>query len=507
MKLSALLVVYHLRDRYPLRASARLGREPLLCYATLYRNGQALENGRIYIADQSDFVMPSHHLQETLVILTGADFTVSEADYPNLCILPAEVTADEVLQYLQEIFLRYEQWNQSLIDSRLKNSSIQNLLDLTEVVIPNPMMLIGMDFTIIATKKIEFSDLTSPVLGSSESTREIIDSLKMDPNYEAAYYEQHYFYFPGNETAYPSLCVNLMSNQHTVYRLMITEGGVPLDDTFGFVLEYLAEMVSHALSTGVVRSFDTAYPMHRIFSTLLTDPGADYVEISQRLSELGWLSSQSYLCLVVLTGLIDQKNLTLRSICSYIENTLPASCAVELRGNAVVYINLDLAGLGLEEISHRLSGFIQSSMLNLGVSRRMLGHFNFQRQYVQAMVALHEGKRKNPMHFLHPFNAIALDYILEQTTNKLPAYMICHEPLLQLKYEDEANHSHLYETLRCYLEHHQSITQTAEALYIHRSTLLYRLDKIKAQLNTDFSDSDELLYLLLSFHLMEKESR
>ena len=65
----------------------------------------------------------------------------------------------------------------------------------------------------------------------------------------------------------------------------------------------------------------------------------------------------------------------------------------------------------------------------------------------------------------------------------------------------------LYQTVRCYLENHQSVTKTSEALFIHRSTLLYRLDKIKDILKTDFSDPDELLYLLLSFHLLDMEDQ
>ncbi len=135
----------------------------------------------------------------------------------------------------------------------------------------------------------------------------------------------------------------------------------------------------------------------------------------------------------------------------------------------------------------------------------MLGHFNFHRQYTQASVTLQVGKRKNPAESIHYFDSIALPYILEQATKKLPAYMVCHEKLLSMKYKDEAKQSHLYETLRCFLEHNQNISHTASALFIHRSTLLYRLDKIKAFLDSDLTDRSEILYLLLSFHLMDME--
>ena len=137
----------------------------------------------------------------------------------------------------------------------------------------------------------------------------------------------------------------------------------------------------------------------------------------------------------------------------------------------------------------------------------MLGHFNFHRQYVQASLSFQVGSRKFPHRWIHRFNDIALPYLLEQTTKKLPAYMICHEKLLSLKYESENSQSPLYQTLRCYLENHQNATKTAQELFIHRSTLLYRLDRISQHLKSDLSDPDELLYLMLSFRLIDMEEQ
>lgn len=437
--------------------------------------------------------------------MIGKAYQNYELSQPNMCIIPEDLPVNTVFNKLQDIFILYDQWNQSLMESRLRNASIQELLDLTTSIIPNPMMLIGMDFTIIASRGWDLSDLSNSVLGSSENSWDIVDSLKQDPHYEEAFYKTGYFYYPGNGLTVPSLCVNISNNDKAVYRLMFSGGEVPLDDTFGFVLEYLSQMVSHALSTGIMHNRDKAFPLHQIFISILTDPGADYVKVSQQLTNVGWLSSHMYQCILIQTGLIDQKNLTLNAICNYLENTIPASCATEYKGNAVLFINLDLCTMTVQEISDKIEGFIKSSMLSAGYSRKMLGHFNFHRQYTQASVTLQVGKRKNPAESIHYFNSIALPYILEQATRKLPAYMICHEKLLSLKYKDEAKQSHLYDTLRCFLEHNQNIAHTASALFIHRTTLLYRLDKIKAFLDSDLTDRDEILYLLLSFHLMDME--
>ena len=42
-------------------------------------------------------------------------------------------------------------------------------------------------------------------------------------------------------------------------------------------------------------------------------------------------------------------------------------------------------------------------------------------------------------------------------------------------------------------------------MFIHRSTLLYRLEKIQNILHSDYNNPEELLYLMLSFRIMEQE--
>lgn len=61
-------------------------------------------------------------------------------------------------------------------------------------------------------------------------------------------------------------------------------------------------------------------------------------------------------------------------------------------------------------------------------------------------------------------------------------------------------------TLRVYLDHNLNTVQSAKALFIHRSTFLYRLERIKAILETDLEDPEELFYLNLSFRLLDMDN-
>ena len=56
------------------------------------------------------------------------------------------------------------------------------------------------------------------------------------------------------------------------YHLLIRPGELPLDDTFGFVAEHLASLISYVLSTKSVAEHDTLYPLHGFFIISLPIP-------------------------------------------------------------------------------------------------------------------------------------------------------------------------------------------------------------------------------------------
>ena len=61
-------------------------------------------------------------------------------------------------------------------------------------------------------------------------------------------------------------------------------------------------------------------------------------------------------------------------------------------------------------------------------------------------------------------------------------------------------------TLDTYLQNEMSVTKTAKALYIHRSSLLKRLDSIQRLLGDDLSNPERRLYYRLCLSLLRKSA-
>ena len=130
---------------------------------------------------------------------------------------------------------------------------------------------------------------------------------------------------------------------------------------------------------------------------------------------------------------------------------------------------------------------------------------HYAMELVCGCIALSIGSSKFPKKQVNNFNDVSFDYILKQATKTLPGYMICHEKLLFLKQSDKDKGTEYMKTLRIYLDNQCNVMQTSKQLFIHRSTVLYRLDKIKQILGSDLKDPDEILYLMLSFRLLDME--
>ena len=85
----------------------------------------------------------------------------------------------------------------------------------------------------------------------------------------------------------------------------------------------------------------------------------------------------------------------------------------------------------------------------------------------------------------------------------MPVKLCCSQKLLILRDYDAEHNTEFYETLRTYLDNHLNAVQSAKELFIHRSTFLYRMDRIKELIGLDMEDKDMLLYLMISYRLLD----
>ena len=70
-------------------------------------------------------------------------------------------------------------------------------------------------------------------------------------------------------------------------------------------------------------------------------------------------------------------------------------------------------------------------------------------------------------------------------------------------YNYRKNNSNLIETISAYLANERSLIRTADSLFIHRSTLIYRIKKIIDRLYYNIENNYNRDYMSLSIRVIE----
>lgn len=128
-----------------------------------------------------------------------------------------------------------------------------------------------------------------------------------------------------------------------------------------------------------------------------------------------------------------------------------------------------------------------------------LTYFNFAR------CALELGCKSSNHDNVYYFEDYALEYIITRYSAEHPAEYLY--PLgLNLLIEHDKNSSVNYiHTLQIFLKNEMNISKTAQALFIHRSSLINRLERINKLLKIDLSVPEKRLYMELCLYLLDKE--
>ena len=117
------------------------------------------------------------------------------------------------------------------------------------------------------------------------------------------------------------------------------------------------------------------------------------------------------------------------------------------------------------------------------------------------MRALEIGIPYNNAPNLFVYETYYLEHLIHTFTQKEAAKIFCHPTLKCLFEYDKKNDTELAETLYMYLRNERNYSMTAESMYVHRNTILYRLKKIDSLVNINYDDYKERQYLILSYEL------
>ena len=155
----------------------------------------------------------------------------------------------------------------------------------------------------------------------------------------------------------------------------------------------------------------------------------------------------------------------------------------------------------LEEMLHRLDenpqfkGVIQSTCI-LGAAYTDPGKFGQSYQEAKSLIPKKDLLPNPSCKKVLSASSMGIYKYMFQSDNQGEILEYCNEKLDKLEEYDHANGTFLQETLLAYYMNGFNTVKTAEALYIHRNSLIYRLKKSEELLGMELTDYMEYLDLI-----------
>jgi hypothetical protein len=519
VKISADTLNRELKELFNFAIFGALGEELSLERPLFLRSGMDIKDGQIYLVDETmEAETPQKAVRSALLWLPRDGNLEAVDKYLGFfeCIFAfRDVLIFDVYNAVQNIYSRFDEWDTELQDILIRGSAAQSMLDCSDWIFNNPLILHDNFYRVVSFSK-KYAD-AFPLMSfmPQEQGAAPIGLSEYD-----IYSTQRAALFPTSMTGVRSLYVNIFQQNRLQYRLLVLEYSRKFYPSDSSLLEHLAERIQPVI---VDVSEDAAERMRLsgVIRKILAGENAEDPFLKEQLGKFNWLEDHTYRCMKVSVDSGAAGNFPQAIIHDGIREIIPGACVFEHEGAAAVFINLSdpgesapaaamdifdgFSGEKTDRFSAALGAFLIDHGLKAGSSDQFPGQ-NFKDlklYYKQAEIALDLGIRNAPLAHLYYFSVFVKHYILETSVKDLPASMLCAPGLIKLQDYDLKHKTELLRTASRYLQNQLSHTQTSIELQIHRSTLMYRLDRIKDIGGLNIEDSENQWHLLFSLKLLE----
>ncbi|MCA9765333.1 MAG: PucR family transcriptional regulator ligand-binding domain-containing protein [Carnobacterium sp.] len=155
----------------------------------------------------------------------------------------------------------------------------------------------------------------------------------------------------------------------------------------------------------------------------------------------------------------------------------------------------------IEELIDSIEMSLPDCSLYCGIGRLTKQLMDINLSFYEAQEALRLTQTKAIKRKVYHFDDFTVHHFLKDNVSKKEMHKLFSYTLGSLYEHDQKFQSDLIETLECWIFNQLNIAETARQLYIHRNSLLYRIEKIQRILLLDLKDSDELLKIQLALKI------
>lgn len=485
-----------------------------LARPVLLTDQNTLKSHTLYITRAGSIPSTLQVEKHSALITTGMPSNHIIKKMDNLIVYQEPADLLNLFNQISRVFDFFDDWEKKLLSIpflSLTKNMYQQVLDISSDVFENGISLMNNTFSIV------FENEANILHGGYHQTSaeqnfampsDIISYFKYDKDYQKIVDEREVFYYEGDILPHRVLCKNIFLNDVFLFRIILTECIRPFRKSDEYLLEFLSEFFTRFLQQSILQNPSAGDGLSRLLAENIETGKSNHKALESELRKLSWRTSHTYRIASVHASSGDLAISSLSYFSYEIMRSFPGTYAFQYQDQIVMLINETLAG-SIDTFSHDLGVFVRENNFRIGISNFTDDVYAIQTMYRQAEMALVIGLSERPMEWIHRFSNYTLQYIYNLLTSNSDLGQLYSPIYYRLERYDKENGSSYLETLRVYLNCNMNAVQAAKKLFIQRSTMIYRLKRIREITNNDLEDSNDLLHLYLTFSIIEnkKETR
>lgn len=479
-----------------------------------------LDSDMIYVCRLSEAMALNRQEPECLyVCISDRYLSEDERDdgelLRNIIIIEESGGVPWLMNLIQSRFLELTEWEKSMEDVLLRGGGYQELLDVSEIFLKNPLFVLdGAYFLLAYSKRYKSPDPINVSLyekgyHSPEIMQRFYDSKRL-----AEYNNSQSIFVanPGPVTSFESLLKYFHCNE--VVQLCVVEvfSNIPRSlesvELFDLLLHYIN--ISFLNEQNVNQN--TNHPYSRFMSDMIYGNLTERSRIIEYAKRTG-IPMGGYFDAYRIVFEDNAKVLTGR-FAQELSGYLPASKIV-MRGYEISVMNIypraNVDELSAENIQ-RITPLLTRHCAVCGVSTPFFAFTDLRNACVQASQALsYAGKEsrylpvKSRGERVYYYQDMMICHMLDLSSGS--AFdVFCNNPYFRKVRElieyDHENDSSLADILYYYLLFERRATEAGKLLHMHRNTVLYHIQRASEITGMDLDDYSTRQGLLMSFHFI-----
>lgn len=448
---------------------------------------------------------------------------IEKADSSGFPILqlPYYMSLSEISEIMnRHIYLAHQGINfqstisQSLFDLIQRNGDIKSILDQSVQFAKCGLAFLDLRMK-IKYKSISFDQYTSDMFGSGDP---------LFPEEKT----QNYIKLINSQGAVAVDDTNLLGTEGDALIYPIKSAGellgyllcvVPESSPISGETELICQKASLAIALTILRektfiSFKNR-ETEKFLDSLVTEGELTYSEIVKSANYCNMALDAPYICCIIsflnqhdlneTSDWVGIKSLSRKKLSSSWESLSENPCKILVKHNNIVLILSQDRHLSPHEQVAMVSEYcneIKSTLVDpscqdpvfFGIGEPVESLSQVFRSYSQALRSVDLMSKKKEEFIGCYRRYILYELIYDSPTAKL-ALVERLKPLIDY---DSAHNTNLIETLDVYFKNCQNSVNASKDLFIHRNTLLYRLERISEVLDLDFDNSEQILIMQLA---------